>query len=609
MLAAALAAALATVPAAVALEATTPSITPATATPVATPSTTLRQSEKDDWVLVTNDGTHFPAEASTPGGQSLLESTTAAVGGLMEMATKWAEYVRLATGAEPPPPDDTEMDTPWVSQRGYRNTTFPSFRSNSVPWTNVYIPTTCYEAHHKLMFLIRRGVPNALRFEVWLSVSGCFESHSLGAYTSAFSNTFGKSVPRTVHVFPMFGGSLQEQCHYLTVEGVEAAKRILCMIGTENPDVEYCPMIPDILLLLLTYMDEAEAYALLSTLLARSKQDHYYFNLNRAQAAQFYLTFNDLVKTKLSNVYRHMQEVGVTSMEEFASSWFKTFFVGFLPYKTALRVMDVFMNEGIKVLYRVGLAILYLLWPYLKTTVDPASWSEAIIAGGVSLLDGEKLIKTAFSFRLRDSERMQLEMANYGKKSAALATSASDLPDATMVYYRPKIETSSTIIQDDEFELIWSFLPNNYAIMDPVRLYTSEREGFSLATLIHKCEDITPTIIFIRTPAKHVFGAFISVPWTDIVANKGRFVGDGYCFLWSLHPQVSKYGWQPTNEDKYFVIFRDHSVAFGLHAHGAGLMLDDELNGHSYPSPTYNSPALAEAPEFPCTCVEVWTCQ
>lgn len=42
----------------------------------------------------------------------------------------------------------------------------------------------------------------------------------------------------------------------------------------------------------------------------------------------------------------------------YAPAWFLTLYVSVLPFDIVLRILDIFLYEGFKILYRVGLCIL-----------------------------------------------------------------------------------------------------------------------------------------------------------------------------------------------------------------------------------------------------------
>jgi hypothetical protein len=60
---------------------------------------------------------------------------------------------------------------------------------------------------------------------------------------------------------------------------------------------------------------------------------------------------------QMLDLHVHFQSQGVhTSM--YASSWFLTIFTTSLPLAVASRIMDMFLMDGIEVVFRIALAIL-----------------------------------------------------------------------------------------------------------------------------------------------------------------------------------------------------------------------------------------------------------
>lgn len=46
------------------------------------------------------------------------------------------------------------------------------------------------------------------------------------------------------------------------------------------------------------------------------------------------------------------------SADIYAPAWFITLYVSVLPFNIVLRILDIFLYEGYKILYRIGLCIL-----------------------------------------------------------------------------------------------------------------------------------------------------------------------------------------------------------------------------------------------------------
>lgn len=111
--------------------------------------------------------------------------------------------------------------------------------------------------------------------------------------------------------------------------------------------------------LLLLYMSEEDAFWLLVALLKGAvhapMEGLYLAGLPLVQ--QYLFQFENLVKEQLPKLGEHFaQEMINPSM--YASQWFITVFAYSFPFHLAIRVWDVFLYEGVKIVFKVGLALL-----------------------------------------------------------------------------------------------------------------------------------------------------------------------------------------------------------------------------------------------------------
>lgn len=58
--------------------------------------------------------------------------------------------------------------------------------------------------------------------------------------------------------------------YYLTPEGGNMLRRVLCVIKHLNPDITYCPLLEPITSILLHYFDEEQTFSIVSGLLSKS---------------------------------------------------------------------------------------------------------------------------------------------------------------------------------------------------------------------------------------------------------------------------------------------------------------------------------------------------
>ncbi|CAI5484525.1 unnamed protein product [Closterium sp. Yama58-4] len=124
---------------------------------------------------------------------------------------------------------------------------------------------------------------------------------------------------------------------------------------------------------------------------------------------QYLFQFDRLLHECLPQLARHMEGEGVTP-SMYASQWFITVFAYSFPFATTLRIWDVFLFEGMKTVFRVGLALLkqqqddLLQMPFEDLVPALRTYPDRI-------LEPDTLLNVAFSFNV--SERLRELEAEY----------------------------------------------------------------------------------------------------------------------------------------------------------------------------------------------------
>lgn len=120
---------------------------------------------------------------------------------------------------------------------------------------------------------------------------------------------------------------------------------------------------------LLTYMTEEEAFWTLVAVMSGQRhalEGLYLPGLPLLQCCLF--QFQELLAEKIPKLASHMLSLDPpVEPVHYSTHWFSTVFSYTLPFPYLLRVWDVFMLEGLKVLFRVGLAILQHAEPRLRS--------------------------------------------------------------------------------------------------------------------------------------------------------------------------------------------------------------------------------------------------
>ncbi|KAH7688750.1 Rab6 GTPase activator GAPCenA and related TBC domain proteins protein [Dioscorea alata] len=213
---------------------------------------------------------------------------------------------------------------------------------------------------HVVKRRIRKGIPDCLRGLVWQLISGSRDLllmnpevyEQLVLYeTSASELDIIRDISRTFpsHVF-------FQQRHG---PGQRSLYNVLKAYSVYDRDVGYVQGMGFIAGLLLLYMSEEDAFWLLVALLKGAvhapMEGLYQAGLPLVQ--QYLFQFEQLVKEYMPKLGEHFsQEMINPSM--YASQWFITVFSYSFPFPLALRIWDVFLYEGVKIVFQIGLALI-----------------------------------------------------------------------------------------------------------------------------------------------------------------------------------------------------------------------------------------------------------
>lgn len=208
----------------------------------------------------------------------------------------------------------------------------------------------------QLKELVRKGIPHHFRAIVWQLLCNAQnlpikEQYSeLLKMTSPCEKLIRRDIARTYpeHEFFKEKDSL----------GQEVLFNVMKAYSLVDREVGYCQGSAFIVGLLLMQMPEEEAFCVFVKLM----QDYRLRELFKPSMAELGLCmyqFEYMIQEQLPELHVHFQAQSFhTSM--YASSWFLTIFLTSFPLPVATRIFDIFMCEGLEVVFRVGMAILQM---------------------------------------------------------------------------------------------------------------------------------------------------------------------------------------------------------------------------------------------------------
>ncbi|XP_077463346.1 ecotropic viral integration site 5 protein homolog isoform X1 [Stigmatopora argus] len=258
----------------------------------------------------------------------------------------------------------------------------------------------------QLKDLVRKGIPHHFRAIVWQLLCNAQNMTIKDQYsellkmTSPCEKLIRRDIARTYpeHDFFKEKDSL----------GQEVLFNVMKAYSLVDREVGYCQGSAFIVGLLLMQMPEEEAFCVFVKLM----QDYRLRELFKPSMAELGLCmyqFESMIQEDLPELHVHFQAQSFhTSM--YASSWFLTIFLTSFPLPVATRIFDIFMCEGLEIVFRVGLAILQMNQAEL-IQLDMEGMLQHFQRVIPRQLDGgpDKVIQAAYQFKYNAKKMKKLE--------------------------------------------------------------------------------------------------------------------------------------------------------------------------------------------------------
>lgn len=203
--------------------------------------------------------------------------------------------------------------------------------------------------------LVRMGIPEAWRGKIWQRLANVEnKTDMIDMYRVLITketkceNVILRDIHRTFPAhkdFREIGGS-----------GQDALFKVSKAYAVYDSEVGYCQGLSFIAASLLLHMPEEEAFCVLVALMYEyGLRDLYKDGFENLYLRLYQL--NRLIKDQLPKLYEHFEQTGVET-HMFASQWFLTLFTARFPLYFVFHILDVFLLDGMQVLFQVALALL-----------------------------------------------------------------------------------------------------------------------------------------------------------------------------------------------------------------------------------------------------------
>ncbi|CCX14986.1 rab-GTPase-TBC domain-containing protein [Pyronema domesticum] len=221
--------------------------------------------------------------------------------------------------------------------------------------------------------LIRVGLPNRLRGEIWELTSGSLYLRLFNPtlYKDTIQEFEGRHSLSIDEIEKDLNRSLPEYRGFQSEEGIGRLRRVLGAYSWVNEEVGYCQAMNIVTAALLIYMSEEQAFFALSTLCDRLVPGYYSNTMYGTLLDQ--RVFESLVEKTMPILWEHLVKADV-QLSVVSLPWFLSLYINSMPLVFAFRVLDVFFLEGPKVLFQIGLAILRINGEELLDATDDGAF-------------------------------------------------------------------------------------------------------------------------------------------------------------------------------------------------------------------------------------------
>ena len=383
--------------------------------------------------------------------------------------------------------------------------------------------------------------------------------------------------------------------HFLNNSGILALKEILWMLYELYPNIEFSPLIIQLLSMILVFCNKYEALEIMSSILALNIN----YDKNEIYKIRWHLRFNynDNIKI-ITSICECLREVSYVSCKELYEHLkiirFRPeklyedicfgFFYKYFNFFGMIRLLPFFLHEGVKSIYRLIYAVEKVTKDELILVKNPDKIISRCRELCKSLDNIKDLFEISYNFNITRNNNKYIEQ--------------TDLPPNQIKannnqYFLPEIDANnkSNILNDYHIIHFWEIMPKGYKTKKAVVIYSNKDNG-KIADIVKVFNNEKNNINFIfviKTTMNEIFGFSL---FGKINYTNGKFIQYDKGFLFSIEPEIKIYN---INKDCSDILFVDDNNILVGKDFGENLALKisgDLSTGETHEGECFNNPYL-----------------
>ena len=483
-------------------------------------------------------------------------------------------------------PDDTKE-----SHLRFENEHLPCFSTNtslslltsppsSIPYFHSQLhhldskctPEEFQHVYNKKNFYESKNAKNLCRHGIPLNYMRPFYhklfhlANSIDSYYNKYAFTFKHHNPYHLGEYvPYYSGTHMTTLnavlpvHYLNDDGITNMKTILWMINDLIPRIEYCPLIPRIISILLVLLEKEEAYEAIRILLEMNYKPtdmhklRWHLRFTRTENEKLITTIGTFLSGQddMKQLFTFFKTLNFDATL-LIKNMVECLFLEYLNFNAILRVFPFFLLEGSKSLFRITYGILKLIEHKIYAATTKESVVDVVKKASFQLKEFDELFEIAFQLPLSrfNNNYVRRVSSDTAGEDYEIATDEplEALPGYVTANYRsdfylPEVkynhkEISDIILTPQEVVLLWEQLPPLIKHSDLVLIYSQRIKKTNLKSIYRLCEKYpyeTNIIMVIETEKNEVFGAFLS---NMLISTNEKFITPSQSFLLKIRPRL-----------------------------------------------------------------------